>query len=73
MLFKGYLTILTIIFFYNDADRKNWRRYKRHIKVHVVKISASGSLQFWRYTPWKIGFFTIHETSIKHVFQVKQS
>jgi hypothetical protein len=37
----------------------------------MVKILASGSLYFWRYTLWNIGFLTSPETSLKQVFQVK--
>ena len=43
----------------------------RHMKVHVVKVSALDSLKLWRYTLWKIGFLTSHEASHKHVFRVK--
>jgi hypothetical protein len=39
----------------------------------VVQISACGSLYFWSYTSWKIGFVASAETNLKHVFQVKTS
>jgi hypothetical protein len=35
----------------------------------VVKNLACGSLYFWSYTPWKIGFVASPETSVKHVFR----
>jgi hypothetical protein len=46
---------------------------RKHIQVSVVKNSACGSLYFWSYTPWKIGFVASPETSLKHVFRVKTS
>jgi hypothetical protein len=45
MLFTGHLTIFAIIFL-----------LRKHIQVYVVKNLACGSLYFWSYTPWKIGF-----------------
>jgi hypothetical protein len=45
----------------------------KHIQVFVVQISSCGSLYFWSYTPWKIGFLDSPETSIKQVFRVKTS
>jgi hypothetical protein len=49
------------------------RPLRKHIQVSVVQISACGSLYFWSYTPWKIGFVASPETSLKQVFQVKMS
>jgi hypothetical protein len=46
---------------------------RKHIQVSVVKNSACGSLYFWRYTSWKIGFVASPETSLKQVFRVKTS
>jgi hypothetical protein len=45
----------------------------KHIQVSMVKNSACGSLYFWSYTMWKIGFVASPETSLKQVFQVKTS
>jgi hypothetical protein len=73
MLFTGHLTIFTINCFYNDSDHDIDIPLRKHIQVSVVKNSACGSLYFWRYTPWKIGFVASLETSLKHVFRVKTS
>jgi hypothetical protein len=73
MLFTGHLTIFAIIFFYNDSDREIDMKLRKHIQVSVVKNSSCGSLYFWRYTPWKIGFVASPETSLKQVFRVKTS
>jgi hypothetical protein len=35
----------------------------KHIQVPMVQILACGSLCFWSYTPWKIGFVASPETS----------
>jgi hypothetical protein len=74
MLFTSYLTIFVIVFFfYNDSDREIDMPLGKHIQVFVVKKSTCGSLYFWRYTPWKIGFVANPETSLKQVFRVKTS
>jgi hypothetical protein len=73
MLFTGHLTIFEIIFFYNDSYHEIDISLRKHIQVSVVKNSACGSLYFWRYTPWKIGFVASPETSLKQVFRVKMS
>jgi hypothetical protein len=46
---------------------------RKHIQVSLVKNSSCGSLYFWSYTLWKIGFVASPETSQKQVFQVKMS
>jgi hypothetical protein len=61
------------IFFYNDSDREISIPLRKHIQVSVVKNSSCGSLYFWSYTPWKIGFVASPETSQKQVFRVKTS
>jgi hypothetical protein len=48
-------------------------QFRKHIQVSVVKISSCGSLYFWSYTPWKLGFVASPETSQKHLFRVKTS
>jgi hypothetical protein len=73
MLFTGHLTIFAIIFFYNDSDCEISMQVRKHIQVSVVKHSSCGSLYFWSYTPWKIGFVASPETSQNQVFQVKTS
>jgi hypothetical protein len=73
MLFAGHLTIFTITFFYNDSDREISMPLRKHIQVSVVKNLACGSLYFWSYTLWKIGFVASPKTSQKHVFRVKTS
>jgi hypothetical protein len=73
MLFTGHLTIFAINFFYNYSDSENGRKLRKHMQVVVVQILACGSLHFWSYTPWKIGFLDSPETSLKHVFRVKPS
>jgi hypothetical protein len=45
----------------------------KHIQVAMINISSCGSLYFWSYTPWKIGFVASPKTSLKHVFWVKMS
>jgi hypothetical protein len=60
-------------FFYNDSDREISIPLIKHIQVSVVKNSSCGSLYFWSYTPWKIGFVASLETSQKQVFRVKMS
>jgi hypothetical protein len=60
-------------FFYNDLDRGISMQVRKHIQVSVVKNSTCGSLYFWSYTPWKIGFVASPETSQNHVFRVKMS
>jgi hypothetical protein len=67
MLFTGHLTIFAIIFLYNDSDREISMTLRKHIQVSMVKNSACGSLYFWSYTPWKIGFVASPETSQKSV------
>jgi hypothetical protein len=67
MFFKGHLTIFKIIFFINDSDSGTWRLLRRNIKVPLVQISASRSFYFWRYTLWKIGFFTSPVIGLKQV------
>jgi hypothetical protein len=73
MLFTGHLTIFAINFFYNDSECDIDIPLRKHIQVSMVKNSSCGSLYFWRYTPWKIGFVASPETSLKHVFWVKTS
>ena len=73
MLFTSHLTIFTIKFFLYDSDREIAIPLRKHIQVFVVKNSACGSLYFWSYTPWKIGFVASLETSLKQVFRVKMS
>jgi hypothetical protein len=46
---------------------------RKHIQLSVVKNSTCGSLYFWSYTPWLIGFVASSETSQKQVFRVKSS
>jgi hypothetical protein len=46
---------------------------RKTIQVFVVKNSSCGSLYFWIYTPWKIGFVATPETSQNQVFRVKTS
>jgi hypothetical protein len=52
-------------------DREIERPLRKHIQVVVVQISACGSLYFWSYTLWKIGFVASPETSLKKVLRVK--
>jgi hypothetical protein len=73
MLFIGHLTIFPITFFYNDSGREIGRPLRKHIQVDVIQISAFGSLYFWIYTLWKIGFVASPETSLKQVFRVNTS
>jgi hypothetical protein len=73
MLFTGHLTIFIITFFYNDSDCEISILVRKHTQVSVVKNSSCGSLYFWSYTPWKIGFVASLETSKKQVFRVKTS
>jgi hypothetical protein len=73
MFFSGHLTIFAINFFYNDSDLEISIPLRKHIQVSVVKNSACGSLYFWSYTPWKLGFVASPETSQKQVFRVKTS
>jgi hypothetical protein len=72
MLFIGHLTIFIITFFINYSHREILRPLRKHIQV-VIKLSSCGSLYFWSYTPWKIGFLASLETSLKQVFQVQTS
>jgi hypothetical protein len=65
MLFTGHLTIFAINFFYNDSDREIAIPLRKHIQVSMVKNSSCGSLYFWSYTLWKIGFVASPETSQK--------
>jgi hypothetical protein len=37
----------------------------RHSELLLVQISSSGSLEFWRYILWKLGFVTILEIILK--------
>jgi hypothetical protein len=46
---------------------------RKHIQVSVVKNLACGSLYFWSYTLWKLGFVVSPETSQNQVFRVKTS
>jgi hypothetical protein len=46
---------------------------RQHIQVSVVQNSSCGSLYFWSYTLWKIGFVASPETSQNRVFWVKKS
>jgi hypothetical protein len=62
-----------IFFIYNHSYHDIDIQFRKHIQVYVVKNSSCGSLYFWRYTPWKIGFVASPETSLKQVFQVKTS
>jgi hypothetical protein len=73
MLLTAHLTIFAINIFYNDSYREIDMTSRKHIQVFLVKNLACGSLYFWRYTPWKIGFVASPETSLKHVFRVKMS
>ena len=73
MLFTGHLTIFAIFFFSNDSDHEIDMKLRKHIQVYVVKKLSFGSLYFWSYTPWKIGFVASLETSQKQVFRVKMS
>jgi hypothetical protein len=74
LLQASHLRIFTIIFFSRMIqNNETWRLFRIHIKVSVVKISASGSLYFQRYTLWKIRFLTSPITSLKQVFWVKLS
>jgi hypothetical protein len=73
MLFTGHLTIFDINFLYNDSNIEIDIPLRKHSQVSVVKNSSCGSLYFWSYTPWKIGFVASPETSQKQVFQVKTS
>jgi hypothetical protein len=74
MLFTGHLTLFTIMFFfYNDLYCYIAMPLTKHIQVYLVKNSSCGSLHFWSYTPWKIGFVASPETSQKQVFRVKTS
>jgi hypothetical protein len=59
--------------FANDSDREIGRPSRKHIQVVLIQISACGSLYFWSYTSWKIGFVDSLKTSLKHVFWVKTS
>jgi hypothetical protein len=61
------------IFFWNDSDYEIGRSLRKHIQVSVIQISACGSLYFWSYTLWKIGFVASPETSVKQVFRVRTS
>jgi hypothetical protein len=61
------------MYLYNDSDHEIDIKLKQHIQVFVVKNSSYGSLYFWSYTPWKIGFVASPKTSQKHVFRVKPS
>jgi hypothetical protein len=69
MLFTGHLTIFAINFLYNDSDHEISMSLIKHIQVSMVKNSSCGSLYFWIYTPWKIGFVASPETSQKKVFR----
>jgi hypothetical protein len=73
MLFTGHLTIFTINFFSRMIQTVKLEALRKHIQVVVIKISSCGSLYFWSYTPWKIGFVASPETSLKQVFRVKMS
>jgi hypothetical protein len=74
MLFTGHLTIFAINFFSRMIQTvKYGGLLRKHIQVVVIKISSCGSLYFWSYTPWKIGFVASPETSLKQVFRVKTS
>jgi hypothetical protein len=46
---------------------------RKHIQVSLVNNSSCGSLYFWSYTLWKIGFVVSPETSQNQVFRVKTS
>jgi hypothetical protein len=59
--------------FYNDSDHEIAMKVRKHIQVSMEKISSCGSLYFWSYTPWKIGFVASPETSQNQVFRVKTS
>jgi hypothetical protein len=59
------------IFFYNDSDCEIAMQAIKHIQVSMEKNSSCGSLYFWSYTPWKIGFVASPETSENQVFRVK--
>jgi hypothetical protein len=74
MLFIGHLTIFSItFFFYNFSDHEIAMPLRKHIQVSMVNNLSCGSLYFWSYTSWKIGFVASPETSQKQVFQVKMS
>jgi hypothetical protein len=61
------------LLFYNDSDHETSMKLKKHIQVYVVNNLACGSLYFWSYSTWKIGFVASRATSQKQVFQVKKS
>jgi hypothetical protein len=46
---------------------------RKNIQVSFVKNVAYGSLYFWNFTLWKIGFVANPETSQNQVFRVKTS
>jgi hypothetical protein len=74
MLFTGHLTIFAIIFFSIMIQIHEISiPLRKHIQVYLVKNSSCGSLYFWSYTPWKIGFVASPEISQKQVFRVKTS
>jgi hypothetical protein len=52
------LIIFAIMFFGDDSDCENKMLFRENIKVSVVKISASSSSYFWKYTLWKIGYLS---------------
>jgi hypothetical protein len=71
-----YLQVISpfsLSFFYNDSDLEIYMQVRKHIQVSMVKNSACGSLYFWSYTSWKIGFVASSETSQNQVFRVKPS
>jgi hypothetical protein len=72
MLFTGHLNIFAITFIYNESDREISMPLRKHIQVSMVKNLTCGSLFFWIYTPWKIGFLASPKTSLKQVFWVKR-
>jgi hypothetical protein len=75
MIFTGHLTIFCYnFFFYNDSNHEIAMSIdKTYPCISGKQVSACGSLYFWSYTPWKIGFVASPETSQKHVFRVKMS
>jgi hypothetical protein len=60
-------------FLYNDSDHEIAMKVRQHIQVSLVQNSACGSLYFWSYTLWKIGFVVSPETSQNQVFRLKTS
>ena len=69
----NFSLLILVIKNIHDSDLEIAMPLRKHIQVYVVNNSACGSLYFWSYTPWKIGFVASPEISQKQVFQVKTS